>query len=282
MRVPDTGGGHRHLATRAVGCYPTEPMADSGDELPFAVLSLQTETERNRRAEFARLFRSAAIPEEELLANLGLFMRRQHWARCLFMHDLYRRALDVHGVVMEFGTRWGQNLALFSVFRGLYEPFNYTRHLVGFDTFTGFPGVSPEDGTNPTVSEGAYSVTEGWEQTLEKILLYHEGESPISHLRKFELVKGDVSETLPRYLERHPETVVALAYFDMDIYKPTRDALTSIRPHLTRGSVIGFDEACFAALPGETVALREVLGLGAIRLQRVPYSPTTSFLIWEG
>lgn len=257
-------------------------MADSHDEPPFWVLSLQSVPERERRAAFGRLFRSAAIPEEELLANLGLFMRRQQWARCLFMHDLYRRVLDVHGVVMEFGTRWGQNLALFSVFRGLYEPYNYTRHIVGFDTFAGFPDVSPEDGANPKVTEGAYSVTEGWERTLEEILLYHESESPIAHLRKFELVKGDVSETLPQYLERHPETVVALAYFDMDIYKPTRDALLAVRPHLTRGSVIGFDEACFAALPGETVALQEVLGLGAIRLQRVPYSPTTSFLIWLG
>jgi hypothetical protein len=257
-------------------------MANSSDEPAFTVLSLQTETERSRHAAFGQLLRSAAIPEEELLANLALFMRRQLWARCLFMHDLYRRALDVHGVVMEFGTRWGQNLALFSAFRGIYEPFNYTRHIIGFDTFAGFPDVSPEDGTNPAVTEGAYSVTEGWEETLEEILLYHESESPISHLRKFELVKGDVSETLPQFLERHPETVVALAYFDMDIYKPTRDALLAIRPHLTRGSVIGFDEACFAALPGETVALREVLGLGAVRLQRVPYSPATSFLIWEG
>jgi hypothetical protein len=257
-------------------------MVDTKGDLRFNVLSMQSENERTRRAAFARLFRSAAIPEEELLANLGLFVRRQQWARYLFMHDLYRRALDVHGVVMEFGTRWGQNLALFSVFRGLYEPYNHTRQLVGFDTFTGFPEVSTEDGANPAVTAGAYSVTDGWERTLEDILLYHESESPISHLRKFELVKGDVSQTLPEYLERHPETVVALAYFDMDIYKPTRDALVAIRPHLTRGSVIGFDEACFAALPGETIALREVLGLGAIRLQRCSYSPTTSFLIWEG
>ncbi len=257
-------------------------MGEPSEDNAFTVMSLQSEEEQTRRAAFASLLRSAPLPEDELLSNLGLFVRRQSWARYLFMHELYRRALDVHGVVMEFGTRWGQNLALFSVFRGMYEPYNHTRKIVGFDTFSGFPEVSVEDGANLAVAPGAYSVTAGWEKTLEEILAYHESESPISHLRKFELVKGNVSQTLPDYLQRHPETVVALAYFDMDIYQPTRDALVAIRPHLTRGSVVGFDEACFAPLPGETVALREVLGLGSVRLQRSLYSPTTSFLIWEG
>ncbi len=55
-----------------------------------------------------------------------------------------------------------------------------------------------------------------------------------------------------------------------------------MRPHLTRGTVLGFDEVCFARMPGETVALRETLGLDHVRLQRVPYCPVTSFLVWEG
>jgi len=222
------------------------------------------------------------MPEEERMANLGMFVRRQQWARYLFLHELYERALGVHGVVMEFGTRWGQNLALFSIFRGIHEPFNYTRRLIGFDTFEGFPTLRPQDGEYEGVREGMLSVTSGWEETLAEILEYHESESPISHIRKFELVKGDVSETLPDYLARHPETVVALAYFDMDLYEPTRDVLIALRPHLTRGSVLGFDEVAFAAWPGETQAVREVVGLGGIRLQRVPYSPLESFAIWEG
>src|SRR3954471_24482233 len=118
-----------------------------GDE-QFEVLSLQSPEEEERRAEFARLFRNLKLPDEELMANLGLFVRRQEWARYLFMHELYVRALGVHGVVMEFGSRWGQNLALFSAFRGIHEPFNFTRKLIGFDTFDGFPSISVEDGTH--------------------------------------------------------------------------------------------------------------------------------------
>jgi len=43
------------------------------------------------------------------------------------MDFLYRQALEVQGVVMEFGCRWGQNVSLFSALRGIYEPFNRLR-----------------------------------------------------------------------------------------------------------------------------------------------------------
>ena len=113
------------------------------------------------------------------------------------------------------------------------------------------------------------------------MLEYHEQESPLAHLRKFELVKGDVTVTLPEYLERHPETIVALAYLDLDLYEPTRDCLRALAPHLTKGSVIGFDELNHPEFPGETVAVREVLGLDRYRIKRSPQVPFASYLVFE-
>ncbi len=49
---------------------------------------------------------------------------------------------------MEFGTRWGQNLSIFSNLRTLYEPTHYHRKIIGFDTFSGFVDVAPQDGTS--------------------------------------------------------------------------------------------------------------------------------------
>ncbi len=218
---------------------------------------------------------------QEMIDNIGLFIPRQNWCKYLFLHELYKKIVDVHGIVVEFGVRWGQNLALFSSFRGVYEPYNHNRKIVGFDTFDGFPHVHEQDGAHRLVHRGAYGVSPGHEKTLEDILAYHEKESPISHMRKFELVKGDVMETLDEYLGRHPETIIALAYFDLDVYEPTRHCLERIRPRLTKGSVLGFDELNHAPFPGETLAVREVLGLDTIRLQRMPFSPTTSFTVIE-
>ena len=188
------------------------------------------------------LLRRCPVPDNELLMNLPLFLTRQNLSSTLFMVELYRQALEVHGVIMEFGVRWGRNLALFQSLRGIYEPFNHNRKIIGFDTFSGFPSVNDKDGSAPIIQTGAYDVTEGYEAYLTQLLTLHERESPISHIPKFELRSGDAVVEIDRYLSENPHTVVALAYFDFDIYEPTRGCLQQIVPHLTKGSVIGFDE----------------------------------------
>ncbi len=239
-----------------------------------------TEREQDRREEFVDVFRRCPIPDDELLSSVGLFLKRQDLARTLFLTDLYSRILDVPGVVLEFGVRWGRDLTLFQALRGIYEPYNYGRRVVGFDTFSGFPSVDARDGSAAHVAVGAYDVGgEDYETYLQGVLDYHETESPLAHIRKHELVKGDVTETVDRYLDEHPETIVAFAYFDLDLYEPTRHCLEAIRPRLTKGSVVGFDELNCADFPGETLALREVFGLGAVRLQRSPITPYPSFFV---
>ena len=192
---------------------------------------------------------------------------------------MYKKILDVHGILVEFGVRWGQNLALFEAFRGIYEPYNYNRKIVGFDTFSGFPSTHPKDGAADIIKEGAYDVVENYEEYLEQILSYHEKESPISHLKKFELIKGDAIVSLTEYLASYPETIIALAYFDFDIYEPTKCCLEAIKGHLTKGSVIGFDELNCRTFPGETLALKEIFGLDRYRIMRLPFSPLTSFIV---
>jgi hypothetical protein len=238
-----------------------------------------TETELSGKAALAFRLRGSQIPELEVLDNLGLFLTRQTLSRINFIQHLYQLIVPVHGAIMEFGVRWGQNMALFSTLRGIHEPFNYNRKCIGFDTFEGFPSVSSQDGA--LVQIGDYNVSENWQAELEGILQFHEQNSPVSHKRKFELVKGDASLMLPAYLREHPETIVALAYFDFDIYQPTKDCLEAILPHLTKGSVLAFDELNCPEFPGETIALREVLGLSRHAIRRDPNNPLTSYLIIE-
>ena len=237
--------------------------------------------EHENRLEFYDLYKQSPIVPDEELDNLGLFLNRKHLSRIIFMHEMYQRILNINGVVMEFGVRWGQNLALFENFRGIYEPYNHTRKIIGFDTFSGFPSVDHKDGKSENAEIGSYSVTEGYENYLEKILEYHEKESPISHLKKYDIVKGDASVTLENYLNKHPETIIALAYFDFDIYEPTKKCLDLIKGRVCKGSVIGFDELNFAEFPGETIAFNEVLGIKNYKIIRSPITPLPSYIIVE-
>jgi hypothetical protein len=245
------------------------------------VSSFASSEELDFRARFYELYRCSPIPANEQLDNLGLFINRQSLSRILFMHELYRQVLEVPGIMMEFGTRWGQNMALFESFRGMYEPYNYPRKVVGFDTFEGFPAVDVRDGSASVVAEGSLSVTPGYEDYLSAVLAYHERESPLAHILKYEIIKGDVTVTVPEWLDAHPETVIALAYFDLDLYEPTRDCLLAIKPRLTRGSVICFDELNHPEFPGETTAVTEVLGLHRVALRRSQLGTFPSYLVVE-
>ena len=84
----------------------------------FNIVDRSSTAESNQREELRRLFKSCPIPEHEMPAHLGLFVNRQLLSRFLWMHEMYTKIISVPGVVMEFGVRWGQNLALFEFASG--------------------------------------------------------------------------------------------------------------------------------------------------------------------
>lgn len=254
--------------------------ARSGEN--YDVLSGSTQKEVDARGNLLELFSmGGVISNSELLNNLGLFISRQNLSRILWMHEIYTKILDVHGVIIEFGVRWGQNMALFENFCGIYEPFNYNRKIIGFDTFEGFSSIDKKDGNGEVMKDGSYGVSKNYEHYLQQILDYHEFERPISHIKKYELIKGDATVTVKQYFEDNPHTIVALAYFDFDIYKPTFESLKILSNHITKGSVIAFDELNCKAFPGETLALQEVFGLNKYAIKRVPYNSLTSYVVIE-
>lgn len=219
------------------------------------------------------------IPPQELIRNLGLYLLPMELKRFLFFAEMYQQFITVPGVLMEFGCRWGQNLATLQSLRSILEPFHHRRKIIGFDTFSGFPGVAPEDGHADAVAQGAYAVTQNYAQHLQRVLRLRETQAPMAEVQKFAIVEGDVSQTLPVYLDQHPETIVAFAYFDLDLYQPTLDCLRLLQGRLTQGSIIGFDELNHAAFPGETRAVQDALGLQNLRLQRSPFSADECYFV---
>ena len=236
-------------------------------------------TEQTIRTRLRQLFEERPIPDDQILENLELYMRPQRISEILALQDLFLKILNVHGIIMEFGVRWGRHLSVFSALRAFYEPYNFYRKIVGFDTFAGFSNVAREDGKSDRVHPEAMSVTPGYEDYLTELLSLHEGEAPLSHIRRFELRKGDAAGELRKYLENYPETIVALAYFDMDIYAPTKSCLELIQPYLTKGSVLAFDELLHPEFPGETLALKEVMDITKHKLERRPGSPYPAYIV---
>lgn len=251
---------------------------DRSDE---RILPHESDHEQAVRHRLAHLLATTPIPPEELVDNLTLYLRQQPLTDLLSLDALYRMILNVPGVIMEFGVHRGRHLAALTALRGVYEPYNPHRRVIGFDTFTGFPDVADIDTTSPSAVAGRFALTDGYLRHLYEVLDTHEQGEHLSHIRRTLIVQGDVRETLPRYLTDNPHTVIALAYFDLDLYEPTRDTITAIRPYLTKGSVLTFDELAHAKWPGETAALRDTLGTDHGNLRLLPGCATPVYLRWS-
>lgn len=241
-----------------------------------------SEQEVRAREVILDLFKNSPIPDDEMLVNLGAYLRSSLLAKILYLNEVYQQIVTIPGIVVEFGVWWGANLALFESFRSVYEPYNWTRKVVGFDTFDkGYPGISEKDGTSSYAAVGGYAVSEKYEDYLTRLLDAHEADNVMSHIKKHELVKGNVVETVDKYLEKNPQTIIAMAYFDLALYEPTKKCLEAIKPHLVRGSVLAMDELNSADFPGETIALKEIFDLNRCKITRSRFLPDRSYITIE-
>jgi hypothetical protein len=243
--------------------------------------TLASNEEESNRKKMLELYKRNPISEKEIIYTNSLFLKRQELSKILFFNELYQKILDIHGIIIEFGCRWGQNLVSFNNLRGIYEPYNYNRRLIGFDTFKGFVNTDVKDGNNEIISEGSFSVSKNYEAYLSDVLRLHEQECPLAHIHKNQIKKGDAPVELEKYLNENPQTIIAFAWFDFDVYKPTRECLALIKPYLTRGSILGFDELNDPKFPGETLALKEFADLNSLKIKRNRFAGMQSYIEFE-
>lgn len=166
---------------------------------------LSSNGEKETLKAFINHFQTSPLPDDEVLPNLAMFLTSKSLSRILFFYELYKRIIHNHGVIMEFGVRWGQTLSIMSALRGIFEPFNRHRKIIGFDTFEGFTGIGAKDGELCRCVDGSFSVTSEYETYLDKLLNLQEKLNPIAHLKKYELVRGNAMETIPSYFAKHPK-----------------------------------------------------------------------------
>ncbi len=227
-------------------------------------------------------FTTSAVPVAQRLQTFPRHVRRQDVARFLVKHELFKASLNANGSIVECGVFAGGGLFGWLHFSSIYEPYNHTRRIIGFDTFSGFPSVHEKDLTaekSEHTKIGAFETAPTIQSELEKLAAIHNSNRPIGHIPKIELVAGDACQTIPEYAAKNPHLLISLLYLDFDLYAPTKVALDALYPHVVKGGVIAFDELNCAEFAGETTALKESLDLRQVELKRFPMDPYVSYFI---
>jgi hypothetical protein len=233
-------------------------------------------------SEYGQFFNSSPLSVSSKLQNFSKYTRRQDLSRFLAKHELFKLQLNLPGSIVECGCFQGGGTLAFAQLSAIYEPYNHTRKIIGFDSFAGFPNVSEKDtNLHRNYEKGDLKVYEGIEEEIIQAIELYDKNRPLNHLPKIELVKGDALTEIPNFIERNQHLIVSMLYLDFDIYEPTKLALEQIVPRMPKGAVLAFDELNAKVFPGETIALLETLGIKNIGLRKTIFDAYISYAIIE-
>lgn len=219
----------------------------------------------------------SAFSATEKLMNFPLYIPRQDLTRFLCKYEIFKRILDIQGSIVECGVFFGGGLLGWAQLSAIFEPVNHQRRVIGFDTFEGFRRLASDDAgsESPEAHEGGLAIDSYAE--IQRCIELLDMNRPVGHIPKVELVRGDATETIPRYVDENPQLVVSLLYLDFDVYAPTKTALEHFVPRMPKGSVLAFDELNLKDWPGETAATLETLDVRSLKLERFPFGSTICF-----
>jgi hypothetical protein len=191
-------------------------------------------------------------------------------AKLLAHYEIYRNIASVPGAVVECGVYKGASLTRFATFRALLEN-NDSRKIYGFDAFGAFPTTGVQSQADQSFI-GKFEEQGGAGISSESLgrLLRAKG------FANFDLIKGDVFDTIPALIRTSPYLRIALLHLDMDVYEPTRFAVDQLLPHMAPGGLIVFDD--YNSVEGATRVADELCRSHGWPLEKNPFYNVPSFV----
>ncbi|CAN5786776.1 hypothetical protein BH24GEM1_BH24GEM1_29330 [soil metagenome] len=188
--------------------------------------------------------------------------------KMLAHYELYKSIVNLPGHIVECGVFKGASLVRFSTFREVLES-PYSRKVIGFDAFGKFPEQESADDRifiERHQREGGDGIPV---QELNAVFTH-------KSLTNYELVQGDICDTVPRYLAEHPELKVALLHIDVDVYKPSVVILNNLYDRVVKDGLVVLDD--FGTVAGETKAVDEFFDAKKVLIRKLPISHIPAYI----
>jgi hypothetical protein len=238
---------------------------------------LRTNSEALVGKRIGELFDNNTSTTEEKLEQFPKYIRRQKVTRYLALYEIFKLALPIKGSIVECGVNNGFGLMSWANFSAVLEPNNLTRRIYGFDTFSGFVEPNAKD-SNKFYKPKAGDLKADSYQELQDLVAVYDDNRFLGHVDKVHLVRGDVSQTVPKFIEENKHLLISLLFMDLDLYEPTKVCLEHFVPRMPKGAILAFDELDNPIWPGETLAALEHFGLNKLELKRFDFDPYISYV----
>ena len=157
-------------------------------------------------------------------------------ARTMFFNEVK----DVPGDIVECGVYKGSGLLTWLKLKKTLSP-NAFKKIIGFDMFDSESLLNSLSGHDKETMSTLFSSRQfeykNYDTVLHKTIL-----DAGFDCSNFELIQGDISKTSEEFVTKRPGFKISLLYLDMDLEKPTYDALLHFWPRISKGGLVIFDE----------------------------------------
>lgn len=229
----------------------------------------------------ADIFSGSPDETDIKLDNFEKYVRRQALSRFLVRYELFKMQQNIKGSIVECGVHNGGGLFAWAKLSSMLEPYAIHRKVVGFDTFSGFPDISDKDLSkdNPDLKQGGFKANVNIYDELQELRDAYDDNRFLNQFDKIELVKGDATKTIKRYINNNPHILISLLFLDFDLYEPTKVALENFLPRMPKGSILAFDEINNENWAGETLALLESLKINNLEIRKFSFDPNIAYTV---
>lgn len=223
---------------------------------------------QNAWDELETIIKDNNVPLRDVLESFAIYSRRINVTRFLAHYELYKMIAEVPGSIVECGVYQGNSFFAFHKFLEIFHPGDRIRHVIGFDHFQGLH-LEKEDGPeypNRSKVEGGWKTGE-FKKALFSLLEFHTKDQFVAKAQRCFFVEGDITKTVPKYVEENPGLRISLLHLDVDVYAPTKVALDHFYDRVVSGGLIVLDEYAMMEWGGESLALEKFFDE---RKQKIP------------
>lgn len=197
---------------------------------------------------------------EDFIHYFPCFTGSQTLSRYLSLYECYKSTLGLAGHIAEVGIFKGASFLHFAKLTQIFEPNSFTQ-VHGFDWFQ---GNAPSDTETNIIKN---SDVESYERLLK--LIDAQGLDNIAKVHNM-----DVTKELKGFFEKYPHLQFKLIFLDAGMYEVVKACLPLFWERLNKGGYLILDQFNFDIAPGETIAVKEILGDVQIRSFPWGWMPT--------
>ena len=201
--------------------------------------------------------------------NFYLSCNNSRIGKMIAHYELFQLSSKSQGHIVECGVFKGISLVRFATFLKLLKKSN--KKIIAFDAFGKHPTTkiaSDHKRRKELLSHGKEAISE---KQIMKVLKQKGLEKNI------ELIRGDITETVPRYLKSNPKLKISLLNLDVDFYEPSMVILKNFYPKLSKHGILMLDD--YGIWDGETMAVNEYFSGKKTKIRKFSFSQTPSYII---